>query len=453
MVVVLYIEETITIPLKEYQAMQAQIVELTKQVKELLEAVALLKNGRNSKTSSTPSSQDYQRGTIKSLRASSGRLSGGQKGHEGKTLEMRATPDSIVDYRPLVCKGCAMGLAFATNTLQQRRQEIVLPPIVPQYVEHRSFSCICNKCGFNNQAALPKRLKGNVQYSPQISSLVGYLSVRQYLSYNRIAEMMKDVFSLHISEGTVYNMLTKLAVNAWPTYEAIQQKIGKAEVVGGDETGVKINGKKGWLFTFQNELLTFLSVSFSRGFDSILNLFKDGFPQSVYVSDCLAAQLKTPAKLHQICLVHLLRDLNNFIDVYNCQWSTSLKMLFKEAIVLKKELTQADYKNNNPKVEALQKRLTNLLAINADGKSKKIKAFIKRLRKNNNAIFTFLYHQKVPPDNNGSENSIRNAKVKMKVSCQFKTLDGANTFALLRSIIDTAIKNKQNPLQAFNSCV
>jgi len=54
------------------------------------------------------------------------------------------------------------------------------------------------------------------------------------------------------------------------------------------------------------------------------------------------------------------------------------------------------------------------------------------LIKNRNAIFTFLHHPKVPPDNNGSERAIRNAKVKMKVSNQFKSLDGAQCFAILR---------------------
>ena len=64
-------------------------------------------------------------------------------------------------------------------------------------------------------------------------------------------------------------------------------------------------------------------------------------------------------------------------------------------------------------------------------------------------VLTFLYHQKVPPDNNASERAIRNAKVKTKVSNQFKTLTGANGFAIIRSVIDTTIKNSQNVLQAL----
>jgi len=82
-------------------------------------------------------------------------------------------------------------------------------------------------------------------------------------------------------------------------------------------------------------------------------------------------------------------------------------------------------------------------------KHKKVQAFIRRLHKNRNAIFTFLHHPKVPPDNTGSERAIRAAKVKMKVSSQFKSLNGAQCFAVLRSVTDTAIKNSQNVFNAF----
>jgi len=53
-------------------------------------------------------------------------------------------------------------------------------------------------------------------------------------------------------------------------------------------------------------------------------------------------------------------------------------------------------------------------------------------------------------DDNGSERAIRNVKVKQKISGQFKILSAAENFAILRSIIDTAIKNNQNVLNALS---
>ena len=53
------------------------------------------------------------------------------------------------------------------------------------------------------------------------------------------------------------------------------------------------------------------------------------------------------------------------------------------------------------------------------------------------------------PDNNGSERAIRNIKVKQKISGQFKSLQNANIFAVLRSVIDTTIKNGNNVLNTL----
>ena len=66
-------------------------------------------------------------------------------------------------------------------------------------------------------------------------------------------------------------------------------------------------------------------------------------------------------------------------------------------------------------------------------------------------VFTFLFHDKVPPDNNASERAIRNVKVKQKVSGQFKTENGAQFYAVIRSVTDTCIKNGQNVLAAFKT--
>ena len=66
-------------------------------------------------------------------------------------------------------------------------------------------------------------------------------------------------------------------------------------------------------------------------------------------------------------------------------------------------------------------------------------------------IFTFLFNQYVPPDNNGLERAIRNVKVKQKISGQFKTERGAEIYAIIRSVTYTCIKNNQNVLLAFNT--
>ena len=431
----------------------ALIKKLQLEIKDLKTDIQLLKNGRNSRTSSTPSSHDYGRSNNYNSREKTGRKLGGQKGHKGSSLKMSTKPDETIKHFPKYCNQC--GEEFSSDfvsRLRERKQEVVIPIIRPKYIEHQSYICKCSNCNTETASDLPFNLKANIQYGKNIQTLISYLSVYQYLPSNRIKRYFNDVMNLPISEGTIFNIIESMSKKAEPAYKSIAEFIGKSKVVGGDESGVKINGEKAWFWVFQNSLLTYIKVAKSRGYVSITETFSNGFPNSVYVSDSLPAQLKVVTKSKQLCLAHLLRELSNFEDAFNCTWSSEMKQLFKSAILHKKEMCMTDYFQVSKKVKRFENKLSELLEFDYSDKHKKQKAFIKRLQKNRKNILTFLYYHKVPPDNNGSERAIRNAKVKMKISNQFKSFDFANHYAVIRSVIDTTIKNSNDVFGAL-SCL
>ena len=121
-----------------------------------------------------------------------------------------------------------------------------------------------------------------------------------------------------------------------------------------------------------------------------------------------------------------------------------------EAERLKKQFSLVDYYYPNHYRSHLERELDTLLSEPLDPNHKELIAFQKRIIKYRNHVFTFLYHPDVPPDNNGSERAIRNVKVKQKISGHFKVFTSAENFAILRSIIDTAIKNGQKVLPALS---
>ncbi len=418
-------------------------------VEVLQEEIRLLRNGKNSGTSHTPPSHQIGRANAKSLRIKTGRKPGGQHGHEGSTLQIKEVPDQTINYIPQYCNGCGEDLQHIVSILKESRQEVVIPPIQACYIEHRSHSKVCAQCGKVCTAALPGHLTAPIQYGGSVGALVSYLSVYQYIPYYRMSVLLKDLFGLPISQGSIDNLLERTAQKALPIYNTIQQKIQQSQVIGSDETGASFGGKKGWFHTWQTTVLTFIVASFNRGYKTIEQYFADGFPLSVYVSDCWAAQLKVVAFLHQLCTAHLLRELRNFEDALGCKWSIAMKQLLQDAIALKKQLTPQDYLQSCTAVNQIEERLTQLLQADHFTSHKKVQAFNKRLIKNKDSILTFLHHPKVPPDNNGSEQAIRNVKVKAKVSGQFRSERGATRFAILRSVIDTTIKNTQNVFEAL----
>ena len=409
----------------------------------------MLKNGKKSNTSHTPPSQDLGRSNQKNSREKSGRTPGGQQGHHGFTLEKKEVPDEIIKHEPLFCVHCSEDLTNDTAVLNESRQEVIIPPISVKYIEHQTYVKTCSHCGCQTKGAFPKNIVAPIQYGENVAALVSYLSVYQYLPYNRIKKLMNDLFQMPISEGTVNNILNKTAIGALPMYREIQRRIAGSKLVGADETGTRMNSGKGWFHVWQNPKLTFIVSSLNRGYATVEEYFDKGFKQAVYVSDCWNAQLKVPALHHQLCFAHLLRELKNFEESLNCTWSIEVKHLFQEAINLKNRMKPPDYLDDQLLVSEIESKFEKLLKADTEKLHKKQKAFIRRLQKNKEHVFTFLHHHYVPYDNNGSERAIRNVKVKNKISGCFRSNQGAFNFAVLRSVIDTTIKNTNEVFAAF----
>ena len=136
-------------------------------------------------------------------------------------------------------------------------------------------------------------------------------------------------------------------------------------------------------------------------------------------------------------------NLITSLNLYEHQWLIEVKNLLKQAIALKKKMTIQEYHTDNSKRDEIENRLDRLLETVLNEKHKK-------MLQRRASIFQFLYHHKVPPDNNASERARRNVKVKQKVSGQFKSFRGAQSFAIIRSIIDTAIKRNINVMECLS---
>ncbi len=327
------------------------------------------------------------------------------------------------------------------------RQLIDIPIISFQCIEHRVYKKQCS-CGCTTSGQFPKYVENPIQYGPNIETLIGYLHVRQYLPYARTKEFLNDVMGLPISTGGIHNILKRIAQKALPMYNAIKEKIEQASSIGADETGVNINGKNHWAWTWQNDRLTYIVCAASRGLKTIQETFENGLPNATLIHDRWPCHFQTNAKAHQICSAHLLRELNYITELYKdkCIWAKEFKALLLVAINLKKELSTADYYYPNKKRDTLFERLDQWLLYTIDEQHKKSKKLQKKLLAKRDYILYFLLQSNVTPDNNGSERAIRNIKVKQKISGQFKSLQSANVFAVLRSVVDTSIKNGNNVL-------
>ncbi len=99
--------------------------------------------------------------------------------------------------------------------------------------------------------------------------------------------------------------------------------------------------------------------------------------------------------------------------------------------------------------ERLDELLDCGIVLKSKRRQKIFNKFREGLSKHRDNIFTFLVREDVPADNNASERSLRPVKTKLKVSGQFKSTEGAQQYATLQSIVQTAKKCDQDPLVAL----
>jgi len=219
--------------------------------------------------------------------------------------------------------------------------------------------------------------------------------------------------------------LKRLAAKGVDAYEMIRQNVLSSGVIGTDETGVKVNGKKHWFWTWQNDRATYIAASDNRGTNTINENMSGISGEAVLVHDCWKAHFQTPVGSHQLCTAHLERETKYLEERYKEDWPVRFRTMLKKAHELKKQLTPPLYYYPNQLRADLENELEGLLHESLDPRHKEMISFQKRITKYRDHVFTFLYHPDVPANNNASERAIRNVKVKQKISGQFKILSAA----------------------------
>jgi transposase len=430
--------------------LEKEVSRLRAENSELRGRLAIYDTPKNSRNSSIPPSRDENRPKKnQSLRGPTDRKVGGQPGRKGKTLEMVAEPDKIVELHPDHCRGCGNSLENIEGVRGRSRQIVDIPPIKAIYTEYRSFTKQCS-CGCENRADFPGHVNAPIGYGPRIEGFIGYFHARQYLPFARMQEMFNDVFNINISEGGIHRLLNRFADKTTSVYDLIGQRVSRSPVIGTDETGVKVNGAKHWMWTWQTLYLTYIACSDNRGKATVDTHFPKGFPKATLLHDAWRAQMATLAKHHQTCIAHLLRHLNYLNEKYGQDpWSMDFKELLCRALELNKKFNGKEdsyIAGRNAIVRSLSVQLENP----PDKSKKELFTFYKRMCRDRQQLLVFLFIENVPPDNNTSEQAIRNVKVKQKISGQFKNPRYAQNFAKIRSVIDTTIKNGRNVIQALS---
>lgn len=374
---------------------------------------------------------------------------GGRIGHQGKT---RAIPhvDQIIEVNLDACPDCSGKLkgwdSFVTHTVE----DIVLPPstktIVLEYLKRRYY---CNNCQKEVVATHPNEV-ANSHFGNTTLSLILLLKQKLHIPLPGIVFLLKNIWGLSITPSGVQTQLTvakKLCINP---YQQLLKQVRGSPVKHSDETTFKVLGKLFWAWIICTKTSSYITIEETRGGGVASKLLSASAKTDVLVSDDYGVYQSLKLK-HQSCWAHLLRKVRDYAKLEGS--SDEVKVLKVELDTMfdklnqitKQEFNQLDRQQKYQHYLKQIDQILNRTYIHED--VKRVQTRIKNQRQN---LLTAILHKDVPLTNNQAERDLRGLVIQRKISGSSQSAKGAETTAVLTSIVSTLNKRQINLLDGIS---
>jgi transposase len=153
---------------KSVAELETKVIRLESLIEKSLDKIDDLTHRKDSLNSSfSPLKCKNRPSKTKILRANQGKKVVGQPGHKGSTLEMIENPDIIIEHKPEFYNHCGDDLSDQPATFILRRQVVDIPPIIPEFSEHRIFQKTC-AYGHHTKALFPSGVNSPIRYGSNI---------------------------------------------------------------------------------------------------------------------------------------------------------------------------------------------------------------------------------------------------------------------------------------------
>ena len=368
------------------------------------------------------------------------------KPHAGAYRPLHPNPTRCREVWADCCPQCQADVTAVAQVPLHTYDWIEIPEITPDVTRVTLYGGTCPCCRGRFKAPAPRACPPGSPFGPNLRAFVLYLRFAQAIPFERLARLLSDLFGLAISEGALTNILHDSAPAFETQASAIKHRLLSGTVLQSDETSARVGKRTFWTWVFHHADSAYFVTAASRG-KKVVEAFLGDRRPDVWVSDRLSAQMGWARVDHQVCLAHLIRDVQYAMDAGDAAFAPGVMGLLKRAVGIgRRRQTLADstlvlYQSR------LQKRLDILLAITPmTAAGQKLQRIIKRFRQN---LFVFITNRAVPPTNNGSEQALRPCVVFRKVTNCFRSAWGAALYADVRSVFETARRRDIPILQAI----
>ncbi len=443
-------EELVELVLAEHAQLEALQV-IVAQLKADNEALRLkLEKGKkpptNSSNSSQPPSRDHKPSQPKDRRK---RKHGPPQGHPKYERKLVAQPDHIVNLKAEACTNCHADLHAVVGQLLDVNQITELPDPKVEVIEVRQYVVNCPHCGQPQVEQPPEGLEMDRTFGSRLEATVVYYRQEQHVSYQRTEATLRELHGMVISPGGIDQIMQRAGQKAIREAETIQAEIRQSKVINSDETGCRLDSQNWWQWVFCT-LNAVLHVIRDNRSEDVIREVMGSEQAEVWGSDCLTSQLKAPTRERQLCLSHQIRNLQAVIDRSPpAFWAQAMQKLFRYAIHIHNQRDRLSPEAFQAKMKYIEHHCDWLVQQSlTDPDTSRLQ---RRYQKHRLSLFVFLYRSDVSPTNNVSERALRPAVIHRKVIGCFRSNWGAQAYAALATVIDTADLNGIHAFAAIQS--
>ena len=284
--------------------------------------------GQHSQKSHRPPSSAVRLVPIRSQRLAQGKRPGGQPGHRGRTLAMRAAPDAVVAHHPRACGHGGADLTAVSPRAAERRRVVDLPPLALVVTGHRAATVGCPHCQQATAAPFPAGVQPGVQYGPRVLGLGLYLRHDHPLPSLRIQEALTDLFGAGPGVGTRHPAGPRAASALLPVAAARKAALAAAGRLHADETGLRVQGQGAWVHVASTARLTHDAWHAKRGQAATNASAILPHLRGRRIHAAWAPYWHLPWQ-HSRCNAHLLRDLTAVAEQPGQRWATAPRTLLR----------------------------------------------------------------------------------------------------------------------------
>jgi len=246
-----------------------------------------------------------------------------------------------------------------------------------------------------------------------------------------------------ISPATILDLTRRAADAVQSVYDAILDRVRNASILHADETSIKVQGQKYWIWVFTTPSETFIVIRKSRGTKVLMEVLTRRF-RGIIVCDGWKPYAKFTKRI-QRCWAHLLRESKDLADN------------IAEAVPLHRALTRlyqklTDALESDPPPEIREKLLHNAQAtlkrwINRGYGNEKVEKLIGKIENGFEYWFTFVTHPGVEPTNNRAERALRELMVQRKIIGTLRNGKGTSIHERIMTVLATWAQQGLNSLQ------